>query len=75
VELVPASLMLYGSAMLFINGEPHRLHKGAATPLRQLADARRLPGRRIQPTGLVTDMLYRWYRAGYIYLSRSGPKG
>ena len=75
VELVPASLMLYGSAMLFINGEPHRMHKGAATPLRQLADARRLPGRRIPLPGLVTDVLYRWYRAGYIYLSRSGPKG
>ena len=75
VELALASLMLYGNAMVFINGEPHRIDKNLATPLQRLANARRLPGRQIPRPGLATDMLYRWYRAGYIYLSRSGPAG
>ncbi len=75
VELALASLMLYGNAMVFINGEPHRIDKTLATPVRQLANARRLPGRQIPPQGLVADMLYRWYQAGYIYLSRPGTTG
>jgi hypothetical protein len=75
VELALASLMLYGNAMVFINGEPHRIGKTLATPVRQLANARRLPGRQIPLQGLVADTLYRWYRAGYIYLSRSGTTG
>jgi 50S ribosomal protein L16 3-hydroxylase len=73
VELALASQMLYGGALLFINGEPHKMDKAAAMPLRHLANARRLPGRRIPVQGPATELLYRWYRAGYIYLSRSGP--
>ena len=72
VELALASLMLYGSAKLFINGEAHKIDKATATPLHRLANARRLPGRLIQPNGPAADLLYRWYRAGYIYLSGPG---
>ncbi|MBI3526510.1 MAG: cupin domain-containing protein [Betaproteobacteria bacterium] len=72
-ELALASLMLYGKANLFINGEQYKMNKVLATPMRRLADARRLPGHRIPLKGPVTDMLYRWYRAGYICLSKSGP--
>jgi 50S ribosomal protein L16 3-hydroxylase len=75
VELALASLMLYGKTDLFINGEQYNMNRGLATPMRRLADARRLPGHRIALKGAVTDMLYRWYRAGYIYLSKSGPAG
>ena len=75
VELALASLMLYVKANLFINGEQCKMNKVLATPMRQLADARRLPGYRIPLKGPVNDMLYRWYRAGYIDLSKSGPAG
>jgi 50S ribosomal protein L16 3-hydroxylase len=75
VELALASLMLYGKAHLFINGEQYKMNKVLATPMRRLADARRLPGHRIPLKGPVTEMLYRWYRAGYIHLSKSGRAG
>ncbi len=75
VELALASLMLYGKANLFINGEQYEMNKGLATPMRRFADGRRLAGHRIPLKGPVTDMLYRWYRAGYIYLSKSCPAG
>jgi 50S ribosomal protein L16 3-hydroxylase len=75
VELAPASLMLYGSAMLFINGEACKTGKVSPPLLRRLADTRRLPGRQIPLQRLETDLLYRWYRAGYIKLSKSGATG
>ncbi len=70
VELAPASLMLYGGAAMFMNGERYGMEKAMATPLRRLADRRRLAGRRIPLQGTVADRLYRWYRAGYICLSK-----
>jgi len=75
VELALASLMLYAKANLFINGEQYKMNPVLAAPMRRLADARRLPGHRIASNGPVTDMLYRWYRAGYICLSKSDPAG
>ena len=75
VELAPASLMLYVRAGPYINGEPCRMEETTAVPLRRLSDKRALPGHRIPGRGLVTNMLYRWYRAGYIYLSKSGSAG
>ena len=75
VELALASLMLYGSAMLFINGEVCKTGKPIPRLLRSLADARQLPGRKIPLQGLATDLLYRWYRAGYIKLSKSDAAG
>jgi 50S ribosomal protein L16 3-hydroxylase len=73
VELALASSMLYGSAMIFINGEPYKIDKAVQPALKQLADARQLPGRQIPRGGLLTELLYRWYRAGYINLSASVP--
>jgi len=75
VELALATLMLYGDTAVFINGEPHQMPQAAATPLRRLANARRLGGGQIPSADLVIDLLYRWYRAGYIYLSRPDPAG
>ena len=71
VALALASLMLYGKANLFINGEQYKMNKVLALPMRRLADARQLPGQRIPGKGPVREMLYRWYRAGYICLSKS----
>jgi len=75
VELALASSMLYGSAMIFINGEPHKMDKTVQPALKKLADARRLPGQKIPIRGHIRDLLYRWYRAGYINLSASAPAG
>ena len=62
--------MLYGNTLFFINGESDKIAKTLAAPMRRLANRRRLDGREIPRRGAVADMLYRWYRAGYIYLSR-----
>ena len=75
VELAPASLMLYDRTRVFINGEHCKMDKAMAMPLRRFADRRFLPGRGIPSPGPVTDRLYRWYRTGYIYLSKSGFEG
>ena len=75
VELSLASLMLYGNAMLFINGESHKTAKSIPSALRRLADTRQLSAHMVPAQGMVIDMLYRWYRAGYIYLSKPGAAG
>lgn len=63
VCLAPGSQMLYSGARLFINGESADITQGA---LRKLADDRRLPGRRFPRDGGAVELLYQWYRAGYI---------
>lgn len=75
VELALASSMLYGSSMLFMNGETYKTDKAVQSALKKLADARRLPGRQIPRRGPIADLLYHWYRAGYINLSASAPAG
>jgi 50S ribosomal protein L16 3-hydroxylase len=69
VKLALPTLMLYDRRRVFINGEASAASGVAAAPLRALADARRLPGRCINPGSPATEALYRWYRAGYICLS------
>lgn len=68
VEPAPGSLMLYAGTRVFINGESEKLgaHSNA---VRELADSRRLAGRRVPARGESAALLYRWYRAGYIHLS------
>jgi hypothetical protein len=67
--------MLYASTMLFINGESYEIGKAMPRALRRLADTRQLPGRQIPAQGNVMSLLYRWYRAGYIYLAKALPTG
>ncbi len=68
VQLDLKSRMLFGSGMIFVNGESVRPHDAAAgRTLRRLADARclralTLPGPRL------LQQLYQWYCAGYIQL-------
>ena len=69
VELAGGTLMLHSGAKIFINGETERAEGRNGVPLRELADRRRLQGRRV-PSSAV-NLLYQWYRAGYIYLSEA----
>jgi 50S ribosomal protein L16 3-hydroxylase len=62
VVLDAKTQMLYRGAHLYVNGEP----AGAARGLRMLANRRRalVPAAR-------ADLIYAWYRAGYLHLERS----
>ena len=66
LELALPAQMLYSGATLFINGESLLMHARHARSLRQLADARRLAGDKIPRGGPAAEVLYRWYRSGYI---------
>jgi hypothetical protein len=62
--------MLYGRTSHFINGEVCTTGK-AQPALRRLADTRRLTPTQMKPDAGAMELLYRWYRAGYIVLSES----
>ena len=66
VHLSAGSQMLYSGTRLFINGETA---DAAPAALRQLADDRRLAGRRFPRDGATAELLYQWYRAGYISIN------
>ena len=66
LELALPAQMLYSGSRLFINGESLAINAGEARPLRALADARRLTGRDVPRPGTAAEVLYRWYRSGYI---------
>jgi 50S ribosomal protein L16 3-hydroxylase len=70
VALALPSLMLYGRTTHFINGEVYNTNR-AHRALRHLADTRRLASTQVPADGAGIDLLYRWYRAGYIVLSPS----
>ncbi len=67
LELALPAQMLYSGSRLFINGESLAMNFGEAVPLRALADARRLAGRKVPRAGAAAELLYRWYRSGYIF--------
>lgn len=69
VELAGGTLMLHSGPQVFINGESHRVDATVAGVLRKLADRRELPGHGVSATAM--DLLYQWYRAGYIYLKKA----
>lgn len=68
VSLALPSRMLFRGDLLFLNGEAHAVGAAAARRLAQLADRRMLPalGRCDRKTA---QLLYQWYRAGYINLN------
>ena len=66
LELALPAQMLYSGATVFINGESLFMHARDARPLRQLADARRLAGHDVPRGGPAAEVLYQWYRGGYI---------
>ena len=67
LQLDLKSRMLVHGSMIFINGESASVDKTSRAPLQTLADRRWLPpatfGKRTR------ELLYRWYRAGYIELA------
>jgi len=71
VVLTPASSVLYAGSMVFINGESHRIGPAVQPSVHTLADARHLPGHALgrAPSGVIVELLYRWYCDGYIELS------
>ncbi|HEX7810515.1 MAG TPA: cupin domain-containing protein, partial [Burkholderiales bacterium] len=68
VRLLPGSQMLYSGTKLFINGEAATAGAGMDA-LRRLADCRSLSGRRFPRNREIAELLYQWYRAGYISLN------
>lgn len=57
--------MLFHGRQIFINGECCRPEPGAAPLLRRLADRRQLRGR-VEIRAEAAELLYQWYRSGYV---------
>ncbi|HKQ24618.1 MAG TPA: cupin domain-containing protein [Burkholderiales bacterium] len=69
LELALPTQMLYTGSRLFINGESLAIDARQARPLRALADTRLLSGRKVPRSGATAEVLYRWYRSGYILMA------
>ena len=67
VLLAAPTRMLFRGGTFFINGEAHPAGTAAARLLARLADRRSLPPRS-RPGRESAQLLYQWYRAGYICL-------
>jgi 50S ribosomal protein L16 3-hydroxylase len=66
-RLALPSRMLFRGNTLFINGEAHAPGTAAARKLSRLADRRSLPPlARLDRES--AQLLYQWYRAGYVHL-------
>jgi 50S ribosomal protein L16 3-hydroxylase len=66
VRLAAPTRMLFREGTLFINGEAHAPSAPAVRRLSRLADRRALPPARLDRE--TAQLLYQWYRAGYIQL-------
>ena len=65
IRLDLKSRMLLSGRMVFINGESVSVEAAPRITLQQLADRRNLPpGTRFK--AVTRELLYQWYRAGYI---------
>lgn len=67
VRLAAPTRMLFRDGALFINGEAHTPAAPAVRRLSRLADRRALPPVS-SPHREIVQLLYQWYRAGYITL-------
>jgi 50S ribosomal protein L16 3-hydroxylase len=72
VALALKSRMLFDRGHLYLNGELHTPSAPATRILRRLANQGALPP---QPSlgAEVADLLYEWYRAGYVELATGSP--
>ncbi len=66
LRMAPQSILLYDYAAFYINGERCVVPARARPRLRQFADRRMLPPVAVPVAGM--DVLYAWYRAGYVTL-------
>jgi len=71
VRLAAPTRMLFRGGTFFINGEAHPAGTAAARLLARLADRRSLPPLS-HPGRESAQLLYQWYRAGYINLGVEG---
>ena len=69
VALDARTQLLYLGARFFVNGELMTPRPAQRRPLALLADRRRLGGGTLARAGL-GDLLYDWYRDGYLHLER-----
>ena len=72
-RLDPKTQLLYSGSQFFINGEAFAAGRRQAELLRELADRRRLDGRRAAASGL-RDLLYDWRRCGFLTFEESGTE-
>jgi hypothetical protein len=70
VTLDPRTQFLYFGSRFFINGEEIRPKRTQTHALARLADRRRGDGRELARCG-ATDLLYGWYRDGYLNLEHA----
>ncbi len=68
VTLDPRTLMLYRGRRIYVNGEALDTPGRACDALHALADRRSLPGKRLA-SAATADLLYDWYRCGYLHLA------
>jgi 50S ribosomal protein L16 3-hydroxylase len=68
IELTLASRLLYRGALAFINGECVATTASLRTAVMGLADHGSISGSRLPAAAAALDLLYRWYRSGYIRL-------
>jgi 50S ribosomal protein L16 3-hydroxylase len=68
LALAPASGLLYGGRRAFINGESESMAGALAAAVIQLADHRDLERGNVPADNTALEVLYRWYRDGYIRL-------
>jgi 50S ribosomal protein L16 3-hydroxylase len=73
VRLALPTRMLFRDATVFINGEDRRVGAPASRLLSRLADRRSLPPRS-RPDREAAQLLYQWYRDGYIHLGDLGEQ-
>jgi 50S ribosomal protein L16 3-hydroxylase len=69
LSLALRSQMLHRGRRIFINGEIAAVSAEGAKALHALADTRHLPGRALPTSAGTLEVLYRWYRDGYISLA------
>lgn len=69
LRLDSRSLLLFKGSSFFVNGESIRTSANAAKDLRKLADQRQLRPNPLNDES--SDILYEWYRLGYLHLDSS----
>jgi len=70
VALDPATRLLYRGRRFFVNGEVVASRSAQRNALAALADRRRVPGRALARAAL-GDLIYEWYRAGFLRLEKT----
>ncbi|MGQ0653482.1 MAG: JmjC domain-containing protein [Betaproteobacteria bacterium] len=70
VRLDPATQLLYSGSRFFVNGETVMFVGQAATVLRELAERRSIPGRRLADAGL-DRLAAGWREAGWAHFERA----